>query len=288
MFIKKFKNFIKESADFIIKFCASALLSFFENIGIKLLNIKKIHLNKKDKLEAIDNAHTLLKKSYNNTLPDKLNGYKVINKEFIFDLAYVTQTMIKKSQINIDHGKILYSLIYHYCSKKKLKSINIVETGTAKAFSAICMAKALSDLDMYGKIYTFDLFSHNKDIIWNNISDIDKKISRKNLISNWNELIDKYIIFISGYSHINLKRIFFGRVHFAFIDGSHFGHDINYELQEISKYQLSGDQILFDDYNDKRFVSLTNHINLLCNKMGYKKEYIPGSNNRNYLLAIKI
>ena len=36
------------------------------------------------------------------------------------------------------------------------------------------------------------------------------------------------------YHHINLKNMHFGRVNFAFIDGSHYGHDIDYEFNYIS------------------------------------------------------
>ena len=35
---------------------------------------------------------------------------EIIDRKFIIDLAYITQITLKKSEINIDHGKILYAL----------------------------------------------------------------------------------------------------------------------------------------------------------------------------------
>ena len=45
---------------------------------------------------------------------------------------------------------------------KENKTINIVETGTARGFSSICMAKALSDSEFEGSIFTLDVLPHFK------------------------------------------------------------------------------------------------------------------------------
>ena len=123
--------------------------------------------------------------------------------------------------------------------------------------------------------------------IWNNISDINGPISRKKMIHKWRYLSDNYINFISGFSHLNIKNFNFNNIDFAFIDGSHYGHDIYFEFMEIKKYQFKGDQILFDDYDNSNYISLTKMIDKLCFELGYEKFKISGFNQRNYLLATK-
>ena len=50
--------------------------------------------------------------------------------------------------------------------KSEKKSVTILETGTARGFSALCMAKALEDSKKKGIILTFDILSHNKKSYW--------------------------------------------------------------------------------------------------------------------------
>ena len=75
-------------------------------------------------------------------------GYS-IDKEWLNKLALQTQIVIKKSPLNYAHGRVLYSLLRNYLrtNSKKLKGLNIVETGTARGFSSLYMAKALFDSD---------------------------------------------------------------------------------------------------------------------------------------------
>ena len=71
-------------------------------------------------------------------------GY-FLDKDWLDNLALYTQIVIKKSQINYQHGRILYSLLMKYLNQNNDK-INVLETGTARGFSSICMSKAILDL----------------------------------------------------------------------------------------------------------------------------------------------
>ena len=285
MSINRYKYLLKEKLDLSLKVFILNFMKFFTFLGISSLNITNIKMN--NKREFLEQKFLKLKESYKDDLPNFFNDHKIIDREFILNLAFITQIMVKKSEISIDHGKILYAIVDRYCEKNEGKNITIVETGTAKGFSSICMAKALSENKCFGKIYTFDLIEHNNKYRWNNICDLDDLVSREEMLKDWKYLIDEFIVFISGFSHINLKNIHFGRINFAFIDGSHYGHDIDYEFNYISNFQHKGDQILFDDFDNDTYKSLTNKINELCKKLNYKKSFIAGNNSRNYLLATK-
>ena len=119
---------------------------------------------------------------------------KTIDKQtinFIHDLAFETQIVLKKNKIDYDHGIILYYYLRIYISNKnKNEKINIFDFGTARGFSALCMSKVLRDTASNGRIYTLDIIPNRKKIYWNTYFDKFGKRSRLNLLSKWPNLIE--------------------------------------------------------------------------------------------------
>ena len=78
-------------------------------------------------------------------------------------------------------------------------TINILETGTARGFSSLCMAMALKHSNRKGKIHTVDIIHNDIPIYWNCIKDEEGKHIRKDLFKNteYYELFD-YIKFYTG------------------------------------------------------------------------------------------
>jgi hypothetical protein len=220
---------------------------------------------------------------------EKSTGYKIEN-DWINNLALRTQIVIKKSELNYAHGKILYSSLRKYIAKEQanLENVVILETGTARGFSSLCMAKALNDSNISGSILTFDVLPHTKKIYWNCITDhLEGPITRQKLLKPWEYLVNKYIIFHQGYSSIELKKIGFQRVNFAFLDGAHTYEDVFFEFNIIRKYQENGDIIVFDDYNEKLFPGIVKAVNEISDKYGYDKKIIKSFDDRSYVIAKK-
>ena len=214
-------------------------------------------------------------------------GYK-IDREWMNDLALHTQVVIKKSEICYAHGRILYSSLSKYINNSKLdKSINILETGTSRGFSSLCMAKALFDSMANGKIITIDYLPHDKKFYWNCIDDHEGKKTRRELLKKWKDLSEKYILFLEGHSKKILKKIKFERINFAFLDASHTQKAINDEFSYLSKFQKRGDIIIFDDYGNETYFGLKIAIDEICKKYDYKSNLITSSSNRGYLIATK-
>ena len=109
-----------------------------------------------------------------------------INREWMHKLALLTQVVKKDNEICYAHGRILYSCLREKINQSdNLKNINIFETGTARGFSSLCMAKALHDSNISGKIITLDQLPHTYPIYWNNLSDhLDGKLSRKEMLKD--------------------------------------------------------------------------------------------------------
>lgn len=220
---------------------------------------------------------------------EKKLGYKIDN-EWLNDLALKTQIVIKKSELNYAHGKILYTALRKYISKNinNLKNIVILETGTARGFSSLCMAKALDDSKVSGSIITFDVLPHFKKMYWNSITDhTDGALSREELLKPWQDLLEKFIIFYQGYSMIELKKIGLNRIHFAFLDGAHSYEDVLFEFKVIKDRQKHGDIIIFDDYNDVLFPGIVQAVDEICKRFNYEKKIIKSFNDRSYVVAEK-
>ena len=277
------KSFLKIIIDHFIKIVAIKINKTFIFFFLFLHRNKK-KLADKDYYNLI---YQKLRDSYIDKLSFEIKNNFFIDKEFILDLSFSTQVVNKKSEINIDHGRLLYSILSRFIKDKNIQDINIVETGTARGFSAICMCKSLIDLDVNGRIFSYDILPHTEKRYWNIIDDHSGKKTRRELLQKWHNIINNKIIFVTGLSHINLLNMNFGRIHFAFIDGSHHSHDIKYEFSSISSQQISGDIIIFDDYNITKFPDLVSNVNDCILKFNYSKEIINSDNGRNFVIAKK-
>jgi len=217
---------------------------------------------------------------------ENLTGYK-IDSTYLSNLSLHTQVVIKKTPINLNHGRVLYTMLRKYIDNNKYKfqdaGICIIETGTARGFSSICMSKALIDSKMSGKIFTIDIIPHNTKMYWNVIDDFEGKKSRNELISYWAEEIKK-INFIHGKSKIILKNLSNDRVNFAFLDSSHEFEIINLEFEIIYKKQQKGDILVFDDYSPNKYNGVVKVVDYVVKKNIYKVNFININDNR--MLAI--
>ena len=82
-----------------------------------------------------------------------------VDPDWLDELALHTQVVKKTSPLSYVHGRIIYTTLMEYLDNNNQPRLNIVETGTARGFSALCMAKALEDSNAEGLITTFDIIS---------------------------------------------------------------------------------------------------------------------------------
>ena len=214
------------------------------------------------------------------------NGFK-LNKRWFKKLTLVTQTCIKKNNLNFNHGRILYTCLSKYLLDLSTKSpITIFETGTARGFSSVCMAKSLIDMKNNGTIITLDCIGHNQKMYWNCISDLDGKKTRAELLAPWNEEL-QHILFIQGWTDITLKRLGIKRINFAFLDAQHTKDAVMEEFLFVSSRQLKGDIIVFDDVTPKIFNGVCEAIAEIENNFPYNIEKLFLDKMRGYAIAKK-
>lgn len=215
-------------------------------------------------------------------------GYS-IEKEWLDALALKTQVVKKDSDICYQHGRLLYATLSSYIDKIPTpKALTILETGTARGFSSLCMAKALHDTKQPGKILTFDILPNEEKMYWNCESDSVGPHTRLELLEEYQELLEEYLIFIQGDSALQLAKISVPRVHFAFLDGAHTFAQIIAEFSAIRHKQKEGDFIFFDDYSPSIFPELVQGIDRICEEFQYGKKIVRLTDQRGYAIATKL
>ena len=207
------------------------------------------------------------------------------------NLALFTQVVIKPEELNFFHGRLLYSLLCEYIDKNKFynnpsKSLSVLETGTARGFSSVCMAKALNDKNSQGFITTIDCIPHNKSIYWNCISDHNGRISRSKLLEQWRDETSR-IIFIQGWTNLILKKIGLERINFAFLDAQHTKESVIEEFLFVSKRQKRGDLIILDDVTHGLFDGVCEAVEIIKNNYPYEITYILTDKNRGFAIATR-
>jgi len=210
-----------------------------------------------------------------------------IERDWLENLALHTQIVSKKSKLNYQHGRLLYATLRRYLADSMSTSVTILETGTARGFSALCMAKALIDTHAEGKIVTLDILPHNSPIFWNCIDDHDGKKTRQELLYPWSEELER-VVFVQGWTKAQLNRTGLSRIHFAFLDAQHTKEDVLAEYAYVRNRQMLGDIIVFDDVTPGLFDGVVAAVDWIEQDGAYSIERLMVSNERGYAIARRI
>tara|TARA_Y100001978_G_scaffold141904_2_gene127010 strand:- start:6 stop:893 length:888 start_codon:yes stop_codon:yes gene_type:complete len=290
--IKKVKKYSRNLVDIIIQYKSNCFNAIFALPWLEKPFPKKPFGNKpqKTKNDYLELYEKAISKSYKKVdLFEKELNYK-INSDWFNDLCLITQTCIKNSALNFNHGRILYSLVSKYIEeniKNENKNLTILETGTARGFSSICLSKAINDQNIKGKIITIDCISHNKKMFWNCIKDFEGEKTRAELLSNWQEELNN-ILFIQGWTLETLDKIGLNRVNFAFLDAQHTRNSVLEEFKFIYNRQKKGDIIFFDDVTPNFFPGVCNAVKEIESHYPYKIRRLNFDKSRGYAIAKRI
>ena len=198
------------------------------------------------------------------------------DEDHMNEIGLHLQIVIKNSKPLYLHGFVLTSALHQYITETGYDSYTILETGTARGFSSICMATILDKLKKNGNIITIDKLSHTKSGIFQCIDTVDGPKSRIEILKPWEKFM-KYIDFKCGDSNDILNNLKLDRIHFAFLDGHHEYNYVKYELEFVCKYQCSGDVIVCDDYTKNKFPGICKAIDEFLNNGLYESKIFYGT-----------
>lgn len=247
----------------------------------------------KKPLETRDLYLALFEKARSDVFPkiqafEHSHGYQ-LPKDWLDQLALHTQVVIKASDLNWQHGRVLYSALRYYLNSNDVGGgpVSVLETGTARGFSAVCMAKALVDAGAPGTVTTIDLLPHNRPMLWNCIDDFDGPKTREDLLGYWPRELAR-IIFIQGQTGAGVVKIGLKRVNFAFLDAGHSFRDVIAEYNFVKQRQLKGDVIVFDDVTSGAQTEVRRALDFVRVQGKYQIDEVGDINQRAYAVATRL
>jgi len=219
----------------------------------------------------------------------ELNAKRRVDPNWLSNLALHTQVVKKDSELNWQHGRILYSSLSHLvdASGDTARHFTVFETGTARGFSAIVMARALIDREVAGTIVTVDSIPHNSPMYWNCIDDFEGPRTRAQLIDQWPVEAGR-IVFLQKVSPKHLHRIGLRRINFAFLDAQHTKESVLGEFEFVRARQNKGDLIVFDDVTPGIFDGVVAAVEAVKESGHYEVALIGGTDYRCYAIARKL
>ena len=209
-----------------------------------------------------------------------------IDRPWLDELALHTQIVKKASQLAYPHGRLLYSLLRQQVATLGMDFVSVLETGTARGFSALCMAKALADAGVDGRIVTIDVLPHTRPQMWNCIDDHSGKKSRAALLEPWAGLARR-ITFLQGDTLYLVPRVGLERIHFAFLDAQHIRSSVLAEFGAVRARQEPGDMVFFDDVTPAVFPGVVDAVAQIEAGGDYRLRRLAISAQRAYAWAIR-
>lgn len=149
------------------------------------------------------------------------------------------------------------------------------------------MARALADENRAGKIVTIDVLPVTHQIYWNCVADLEGQKNRFELLDDYADLIDRYLIFLQGYSRICLRQLGLSRIHFCFLDAAHTYEAVNAELSYVTPRQKPGDVIVFDDYTPHLFPGVVRAVNEFTSLNTYDSKTFQTCSGRGYIYCVR-
>lgn len=212
-----------------------------------------------------------------------------VDPEWLDELAFRTQVTVKSSPLNWQHGRILYSTMRSIIDSRISTGHNFTffETGTARGFSSVCVAKALVDSGAHGRVITIDSLPNDTAMYWNVATDAEGPATRQQLLESWNEEL-KRIVFLQGWTSRALRRVGLSEIDFAFLDAQHKYADVLREFEWVADRQLPGGVVLFDDVTPGQFDGVVAAVNSIEEAGDYKVERIQASQERGYAIATRM
>jgi Methyltransferase domain len=201
-----------------------------------------------------------------------------VDRQRLEAAARVLACPVKKNPPNWQHGRVIYALARSYLAGGGHTAW--LDIGTAKGFSAVCMAWAMADAGVKGPIQSRDIIDPLSREPRNSVED-GKTI---------HEFVDPFHpdgIMIM-FDKVDDLPVIGDRIGFAFIDGSHTYDGVRSDINTVTPRQRAGDIILFDDWQVEPVRRAIESALLLDVCMSsYSLEVIDLLPKRKYAIAVK-
>lgn len=204
-------------------------------------------------------------------------GYRV-NRERLDAAARVLACPVKAHSPCWAHGRVLYSVASRYLTKTA-GPVSMLDIGTAKGFSALCLLWALEDSWVSGTVTSVDVIDPHERVKRNTIAEVDGYKTLAETLEPWPEA--KAIRFIRS-TGIDWLKSRVERLHVVFVDGKHTAAVVSQEAALILARQLTGDLCIFDDVHLPEIRAVVRGL-----QHSYTVEYLDILPHRGYAVAVR-
>lgn len=169
--------------------------------------------------------------------------------------ARVLACPIKKHAPNWQHGRVLYAVARRRIETLILEgapdSVLLLDIGTAKGFSALCLLWALVDAGPRGggRVVSCDVIDPAARVRRNTVAELEGYLSLAETLAPWPEAHSIEFVKARACDWLTAHAATVDcRIHVASIDGKHSYEDVSAELACVARCQRAGDVIFLDDY----------------------------------------
>ncbi len=202
-------------------------------------------------------------------------GY-AIDRERLEAAALVLACPLKKSAPNWQHGRVLYAAARLYLAGKT-GPVTLLDIGTAKGFSALCLLWALQDAKVDGTVVSVDVIDPQARVSRKSIAEVEGLLTLAETLEPWPEAAAIRFVQSAGFDWLAAQA---GRIHLAFVDGSHDWETVRQEGRLLMARQRFGDVAIFDDV-DRPAVSRAVH----ALQDGYRFDVVDVCPSRSYAIG---
>lgn len=171
-------------------------------------------------------------------------GY-AIDRQQLEEAARVLACPLKANPPHWQHGRVIYAAARAYLQGLTPSSaVTVLDIGTAKGFSALCLLWALLDAGVTGQVHSVDVIDPTMRERRNTVAEVDGLLTLAETLAPWPAAQSIAFACTTGLDWLTRST---DRVHIAFVDGKHDGYVVRQEGKVLSRRQQSGDLVIFDD-----------------------------------------
>lgn len=169
-------------------------------------------------------------------------GY-CLEPERYLPAARVLACPVKVNPPNWQHGRVLYALTRQYL-EGCTGPVELLDIGTAKGYSALCLLWALQDSQCHGRVTSVDVMDPHGTERRNTVAECDGPKTLAEILQPWPEAQKIDFLKSTGQKWLTENT---QRIHVAFVDGKHSYDAVSWEAALLSERQQAGDLAIFDD-----------------------------------------
>jgi hypothetical protein len=192
--------------------------------------------------------------------------------------ARVLACPIKKSAPHWQHGRVIYA-----AARRRLVAhpgpVMLLDIGSAKGFSALCLQWAADDADAAAAVVSLDVIDPAGKVYRNTVAEQDGPLTLAETLAAWPESMRVEFRQSTGVAWLTEHD---SPIAVALVDGKHSFEIVKKEGALLAKRQWAGDVAIFDDIH---IAGVANAVTQLQDR--YDFEYLRPLPNRAYAVGVR-